>query len=46
MLPYEMEILYLWLYKKSPPHALQEFINGVDVGVDRFKVLDLVLRGI
>ena len=27
-------------------HVLQQFINGVDVGVSQFKALDVGLRGI
>lgn len=33
--------LYDW-----PLHSLQQLINGVDVGMDKFKALDLGLRGI
>lgn len=32
--------------KDWPHHVLQQFIHGADVGVGKFKALDLGLRGI
>ena len=38
-------LIVLELYDQ-PLHAVQHFINGVDVGVGQFKALDLGLRAI
>ena len=39
----DLVVLDLWDWSL---HTLQQFINGVDVGMGQFKALDLGLRGV